>query len=57
MNRNGCKQSRAAGYSFLGTGLAFVGVGFSGQATFFWLGLGFIAMALGQLLHDWRGRR
>ncbi len=57
MNRNGCKQSRAAGYSFLGTGLAFVGVGFSEQATFFWLGLGFIAMALGQLLHDWRGRR
>lgn len=57
MNRNGCKQSRATGYSFLGTGLAFIGVGFSGQATFFWLGLGFIAMAFGQLIHDRRGPR
>lgn len=57
MNRNWCKQSRGAGYSFLGTGLAFVGVGFSGQSTFFWLGLGFIAMAVGQLIGDHRGPR
>jgi hypothetical protein len=57
MNRNWCRQGKASGYSFLGTGLAFIGVGLSGQASFFWLGLGFVAMAIGQLVSDRRARR
>lgn len=57
MKRNCCQQRQANPLIFLGIGLAFVGVGLSGQSTFLWLGAGLIVMSLVRWLVDRRAGR
>jgi hypothetical protein len=49
-----CRQTRGAGLTFLGCGIAFLAIGYSGQPAFIGVGFSFIGLSLALIAKFWR---